>query len=67
MKFSRMTKLFIQPNLSIKEALRQLDKSGESSKTTHGSEESVDSLLNSSLEISVFIVLPRESTIESAI
>ena len=30
MKFSRMTKLFIQPNLSIKEALRQLDKSGES-------------------------------------
>jgi dTDP-glucose pyrophosphorylase len=25
-----MTKLFIQPNLSIKEALRQLDKSGES-------------------------------------
>ena len=30
MKFSRMTNLFIQPNLSIKEALRQLDKSGES-------------------------------------
>jgi len=30
MKFSRMKKLFIQPNSSIKEALRQLDKSGES-------------------------------------
>ena len=30
MKFPRMTQLFIQPNLSIKEALRQLDKSGES-------------------------------------
>lgn len=29
-KFSRMEKLFIQPNSSIKEALRQLDKSGES-------------------------------------